>query len=456
MNTARPIEETESSRKFGELISELIPGITSRASRLLRSQDDARDVVQESLLIGFSRLDQLRDPDCFPAWLNAIVDSQCQRHLRRRKREVFLEDLERLEPLASKSLDPATSYEQRSFQAATANAITQLSLPLRSVCQLYFGSGYSIEETADFLAIKKGTVRKRLHAAQPLLAETLAEQMGEPCIRMGYLPISDHLLGMVAHRLVKGRRSRIQMKRFLSWSALSTALKRGVIDGAFIMAPLAMQLSNSGTPLKYIMDGHHDGSTLTSSGTGLQGKLVGVPGPYSTHRVLLGKMAQDHPGRWDNINVADTNPSYAISSLKKQVIDAFFCAEPWGSKCVSEGDADVAIQSKELAPGHICCLVTVREDFYREHTDLVSDYVRILLMARDKLHTDIKYCSETQAMYTGVPSDLASQVLKEKVITFDDLSPDKSQMADFLELALASRVLTQACDLDEFVCTDFI
>jgi len=455
MNVSHHIEESETSRQFSELISGLMPGAIARANRLLRSQDDARDAVQESLLIGFSRLDQLRDPDCFPAWFNAIVDSQCQRHLRRRKREVFLEELERFEPLASKSLDPATSYEQRSFQAAAANAISQLSLPLRSVCQLYFDSGYSIEETADFLAIKKGTARKRLHAAQPLLAEILAEQMGEPCIRIGYLPISDHLLGMVAHRLAKGRRSRIQMKRFLSWSALSTALKRGVIDGAFIMAPLAMQLNNSGTPLKYIMDGHHDGSTLTFSGAKLQGKLVGVPGPYSTHRVLLGKMAQDYPGRWDNINVADTNPSYAISSLKKQVIDAFFCAEPWGSKCVSEGGADIAIQSKELAPGHLCCVVTVREDFCRDHADLVNDYVRVLLLARDKLHTDIQYCAETQALYTGVPSDIASQVLEEKVITFDDLHPDKSRMADFLQLALASRVLTQTCDLDEFVCTDF-
>jgi len=447
--------DSEVSRLFSELISGLMPGLLARASRVLRSQDDARDVMQESLLIAFSRLEQLRDIGSFSAWLKAIVDSQCHRHLRKRKWEISLDGLDYFEPLAPKSLDPASSYERLCFRAAANKAFMQLSPPLRSVCQLYFESGHTIDETAELLSLKKGTVRKRLHAAKPLLAEMLAEQMGESTFRMGYLPISDHLLGMVAHRIGKGRLPKVQMKRFLSWSALATALKQGRIDGAFIMAPLAMQLINSGTPLKYIMDGHHDGSTLTSSNDELQGKLVGVPGPYSTHRVILGKLAQDFPGRWDNIETADTNPSYVISSLKRQVIDAFFCAEPWGTKCVSEGGADRTIQSKELVPGHLCCVVAVREDFCREHADLVNDYVRVLLLARDKLHTDIKYCSETQAMYTGIPSELAEQVLESKVITFDDLRPDKARMAEFMQQAIASGVLSSTCDLDEFVCNEF-
>jgi len=448
-------EESKNARGMNELISGVMPGLLAHAYRMLGSNDEAQDVVQESLLIAFTRLDQLRDVDRFPAWLKAIVVSQCHRQLRVRGREISLDGLERFEPLAPKLFDPSLRYESSCFRAAACNAILQLSPPLRDVCQLYFESGYSVGEIADALALKRGTVRKRLHSAKPLLSDMLACHVGEPAIKVGYLPISDHLLGMVAHRMSMGRNSRIHMKRFLSWSALANALRQGTINAAFIMAPLAMQLCNSGTPLKYIMDGHHDGSALTTSAEKLQGKLVGVPGQYSTHRVLLGKLAQDQPGDWGNVSTADTNPSYVISSLKRQLIDAFFCAEPWSTKCVSEGGADVQIRSKEIAPGHICCVVAVREDFALAHPELLNDYVRILYQARDKIHTDIDYCAATQAVYTGVSRELAARVLEEGIVTFDDLSPDKGRMEEFMQLAIASGVLSSACNLDEFVCDDF-
>nr|WP_287411502.1 sigma-70 family RNA polymerase sigma factor [Pseudodesulfovibrio sp.] len=448
-------EEPTNVRGMNELITGLMPGILAHANRMLGSDDQAQDVVQESLLIAYSRLDQLREVDRFPAWLRAIVVSQCHRQLRVRGREISLDGLARFQPLAPKSFDPSLSYESKCFRSAASHAISQLSAPLRDVCQLYFESGYSVGEVADALSLKRGTVRKRLHSARPLLSNMLEKHVSEPAIKVGYLPISDHLLGMVAHRLGMGRNSRIHMKRFLSWTALANALRQGTINAAFIMAPLAMQLCNSGTPLKYIMDGHHDGSSLTTSVEKMQGKLVGVPGKYSTHRVLLGKLAQDQPGNWGNVSTADTNPSYVISSLKRQLIDAFFCAEPWSTKCVSEGGADVQIRSKEIAPGHICCVVAVREDFFNAYPELVSDYVRILYQARDKLHTDIDYCAATQAVYTGVSRDLAAKVLEERIVTFDDLSPDRGRIHEFMQLAIASGVLSSSCDLDEFVCDEF-
>ncbi|WP_394699616.1 sigma-70 family RNA polymerase sigma factor [uncultured Pseudodesulfovibrio sp.] len=440
---------------MNERISGLMPGVLARAYRMLGSGDEAQDVVQESLLIAFSRLDQLRDVGSFSAWLNAIVVSQCHRQLRVRGREISLESLGLYEPIASKSFDPSLSYESTCFRVAANDAILQLAPTLREVCQLYFESGYSVAEIAEVLSLKQGTVRKHLHTAKPLLADMLAAHMGEPAIKVGYLPISDHLLGMVAHRLNMGRNFRIHMKRFLSWSALASALRRGTINTAFIMAPLAMQLCNSGTPLKYIMDGHHDGSALTASSEKLQGKLVGVPGPFSTHRVLLGKLAMDQPGNWGNVGTADTNPSYVINSLKRQIIDAFFCAEPWSTKCVSEGGADVQIRSKDISPGHICCVVAVREDFSSAHPELVNDYVRTLYQARDKIYTDSDYCAATQAEYTGVPRELAARIIEEDIVTFDDLSPDRGRMDEFMQLALASGVLSSSCDLDEFVCDDF-
>lgn len=441
---------------FNSRLAELMPGLLAKARSLVGSTADAQDVVQQSLLIAFTRLDQLRDVGKFGSWLRAIVVSQAHRMLRSRGREVSFEALHRIEPLVSPFPDPLSEYERTRVTDAVQSALEKLPLHLRQVSDLYYRSGYTHAEIAEHLELRKGTVRKRLHTAQPLLAEDLAGVIGEATLRVGYLPISDHLLGMVAHRLARGRNSRVSMQRFLSWGVLAKALERGRIDAAFIMAPLAMHLFNTGTRLKYILDGHHDGSALAATSAKGKGKLVGVPGPYSTHRVLLKTLAREHPGLLDESSMADTNPSYAIRSLKRQVIDAFFCAEPWSTKCVREGQADVHVSSKDVMPGHPCCVVAVRESFSLEHPGLVAEYLGLLLEARDKLGADPDYCAQAQEMYTGIPRDLAGHILEKRVITFDDLQPDLGRMQDFMRLALAARVLAEECDLESFVCRDFL
>lgn len=455
--------KTDDSRELTALLGDLRPRLQAHAKRMLGSDADAQDAVQDALLIAHSQLNQLRDVTRFPAWIRAIVSSQCYRHLRRRNVVLFSEDLGRLEPLAPSRFDPACAYERKMLLASVGRAISRLSVPQQEVCKLYFEAELPVSEIAAILKIRESAVRKRIHGARARLCKTLANGEDGPSIVVGYLPISDHLLGMVAHRLAGGGNLRVHMKRFLSWGALAEALRRGTINAAFIMAPLAMQLCNSGTPLKYIMDGHHDGSGVTSCTRsagrtpedGAPGKRVGVPGQYSTHRVLLSKLARDNPGDWDGIDAVDTNPSYVINSMRKRAIDAFFCSEPWCTKCVAEGGADVHIHSNRIAPGHICCVVAVREDFYHAHPELVGDYVRLLDLAGERLHSDIGYCAQTQAEYTGVSRDLAGKILGEKIVTFDDLHSDRGRMDAFMHQAISSGVLSRPCDLDRFVCNDF-
>lgn len=455
--------KVDDSRNLIALLGGLRPRLLAHAKQMLGTGDDAQDAVQDALLVAHSQLNQLKDVTRFPAWIRAIVSSQCYRQLRRRNVVLYGSDIGRLEPVAPRRFDPANAYERKMLLTSVGRAISQLSTPLQETCRLYFEAELPVSEIATILRIQEATVRKRIHGARANLRKILASGIDGPSIVVGYLPISDHLLGMVAHRLSGTGNCRIHMKRFLSWEALAKALRKGTINTAFIMAPLAMQLCNSGIQLKYIMDGHHDGSGITSS-TGrapgksedrLHGKRIGVPGTYSTHRILLNQLARECPGSWDNVNTVDTNPSYVINSLKRQAIDAFFCSEPWCTKCVTEGEADMQIHSNEIAPGHICCVVTIREDFCESHPELVSDYVRLLHRAQRKLHSDFEYCAQAQAQYTGVSPDLAFRILEKKIVTFDDLRPDQGRIHEFMQQAISCDVLSRPCDLDAFVCNDF-
>lgn len=445
----------DNSRDLGRLLDNLSPRLLAHARRMLKVEADAQDAVQEALLIAHSRLNQLRDITRFPAWIRAIVSSQCYRQLRRRAMEMPGEDFGRLEPMAPAQFDPACAYERKALHLSIERAIADLSLPLREACRLYFQAELPVSEIAEILQLQTSTVRKRIHAARSGLIKILSNETETPAIVVGYLPISDHILGMVAHRICAGDSSRICMKRFLSWEALAKALQHGTINTAFIMAPLAMQLCNSGTHLKYIMNGHRDGSALTTTTPQLKGKMVGVPGEYATHRVLLAQLVQSRPGDWDGVNTFNTNPSYVINRMRQQAIDAFFCAEPWSTRCVSEGQANVLIRSRDIAPNHLCCVVAARADFCDAHPELIQEYVQLLYQARDRLISTPDFCSKAQAEYTGVSQDLAAAVLQKGTISFEGLAPSKDEMKALMQQAIASGVLSAPCDLQSFVNTAF-
>lgn len=58
------------------------------ATAMLRSRDDAADVMQDVFLIAASKLDQLRDPDRLKPWLFAILRNEVYRRTKQRKRSV--------------------------------------------------------------------------------------------------------------------------------------------------------------------------------------------------------------------------------------------------------------------------------------------------------------------------------------------------------------------------------
>ena len=59
--------------------------VTLRAARLLRSQFEAEDVVQDSFLEAFRDLTKLREPDKFGSWLDRIMAHQVHRRFRKRR-----------------------------------------------------------------------------------------------------------------------------------------------------------------------------------------------------------------------------------------------------------------------------------------------------------------------------------------------------------------------------------
>src|SRR5580658_4890796 len=66
------------------------------ANRILRSEEESRDVVQSAFLSAFRHLHTFRGESTFKTWLGRIIVNQCYMHLRQPERRLSWVDLDSL------------------------------------------------------------------------------------------------------------------------------------------------------------------------------------------------------------------------------------------------------------------------------------------------------------------------------------------------------------------------
>lgn len=137
--------------------------------RLMGSEADAWDVLQETWLNVFRRIGTVQDPRAFPAFLYAAARNAALAQLRRRNsREALLASLDPSDSAGANEPD-FTSEEA----AAVHRALGQLSLPHREALTLFFLRDLSMEHIAAVIGVPVGTVKSRLHHAKRALRAVL-------------------------------------------------------------------------------------------------------------------------------------------------------------------------------------------------------------------------------------------------------------------------------------------
>jgi len=445
---------------FSELVRRFRDMAVAVAERRLGDSGLAEDAVQEAFTTAYLKLSELRDPCAFPAWLRRILSSCCT-SLEKQSHLFSPTDPHLLDSLAdpdSSPFDTVVRFRTRSMVVEILAALPGVS---REVCIQRYVFDRSYKEIADMLGLAEGTVKRRLNDAREKIVRQVKDQ-DRPAIRVGYLPVSDHLLAMISHHLHDREHFEIHLRKYLSWSSLVASLERQMLDAAFIMAPLAMSLRNGGLPILYVMNGHHEGSAITVRKDDTKRRAsswhrVGLPHVVSTHDLILAQMIGASPqSPSSKIEAKYLGPSYLLSSLVSSDIDAFLCAEPWNTKAAREGRGTIYARSKDILPGHLCCIVVVREEFADEKGEVLRDYLRLLGTANEYIRKAPAVCAKIQEQYTGVSAGIVQQVLAETNISFNELEPDSGRIESLMSLALTTGALERPCDLDHFVRSDFI
>ena len=153
------------------------------ARSVLRNGAEAEDVVQETYVRAFVKLDDFRGPEGFPAWLARIAYNEALGRVRGWDRVVLLDDYvndgdgdadaRRIETMTSRQPDPERLTGNGELRRLLEDAIDALPDDFRAVFVLRAVEGMSVAETAEALAIPPQTVKTRFHRARHRLQEAL-------------------------------------------------------------------------------------------------------------------------------------------------------------------------------------------------------------------------------------------------------------------------------------------
>jgi RNA polymerase sigma-70 factor (ECF subfamily) len=171
----------------GELFIDLLQPHLILLSRLVRLQMhndvETDDVVQQTILNAFARLNQFRFEARFRTWLLRIATNEVLQWRRRRlTSRVVLMDRDgflRLQ-LVDGGLSPLREFERAETAGLFFVALAKLSLRYREMIRLRDVEGFSILETAQRLRVSINTVKTRHRRARLKMVELLA-----PTIRRG-------------------------------------------------------------------------------------------------------------------------------------------------------------------------------------------------------------------------------------------------------------------------------
>ena len=133
---------------------------------------DAADVVQESFLKAYRKLEDLKDPSSFKSWLRHIVRSTALDRLRRNKTTVALDakETEGLEPMEDRP-GPRDMLQNAELRAAVRDRINALPPAMREVLTLKYLDDRSYEEIAELTGSSVSSVESRLHRARMKLRD---------------------------------------------------------------------------------------------------------------------------------------------------------------------------------------------------------------------------------------------------------------------------------------------
>lgn len=150
------------------------PALYRMARSLVRDDDRAHDLVQQTFLRALERGDQYRGDGDAAAWLRRILWRLSLDQVRRGGRELPVEAVEERWADDAYTVDAARVVERSETRHELEDALIRLPYAYRSAVVLHDVEGWTVREIADALDLGLPAAKQRLRRGRMMLVSALA------------------------------------------------------------------------------------------------------------------------------------------------------------------------------------------------------------------------------------------------------------------------------------------
>ncbi|MGC1391728.1 MAG: RNA polymerase sigma factor [Bacteroidales bacterium] len=164
---------------FRKLIELTSPFAYSVAFRMLGDEDQAKDIVQETMVTIWQKLKKIKTTEVYKTWIYRIVVNKCYDEMRKRKRNPeFVTDDHTWELISNKiSEGPSAILENMETSKIIRIFTEKLSARQKAVFVLSALEGMSNDEVSEITGISKSAVKANLYCARKSISEKIEKYL---------------------------------------------------------------------------------------------------------------------------------------------------------------------------------------------------------------------------------------------------------------------------------------
>jgi NitT/TauT family transport system substrate-binding protein len=260
-----------------------------------------------------------------------------------------------------------------------------------------------------------------------------------------------------------------EYEKYSGWPELKESFMAGKVRAAYLLAPMVMDLVESGVKAKIVSLGHRSGAVImvrTDSPVktirDLRGKRVAIPSRFAVDHLFVRRMLKEHGMTVRDVELVEMAPPEMPAALYARQVDAYATGEPFGAVAEVAGYARPLYMTRDKWPNYVCCVLTVHQDLIDRERPMVQQIVSHVMSAGAWL--------ETAQANRNLAADIAAgpgvfnqrvDVLKHVLsnprdrVTYADLRLIRAEMDDLMEAAFEAGIIRQRIEYERYVDESF-
>lgn len=152
---------------FISLIKQYEQVLYKVASRMLSNDEDVADALQETIMLGYEKINTLKNEGYFNTWICRILINKCNYILNKNKNVIVVDEIL-----------PQKLNNNDFLKIELEDALNSLNKDYKLAMILYYVVGLSTKEISEFIKEPEGTIKSRLSRAKTILRENYFKNEG--------------------------------------------------------------------------------------------------------------------------------------------------------------------------------------------------------------------------------------------------------------------------------------